>query len=429
MSHRIRFVRRRIGHVSIYEHHGSWWVYHRHQGKPIRRHVGESAAMAECEASLTNARLVAEAAGVPLKSMPSMAELGRHCVQAAIPSPSVSATAASSSMTVSNLRQAFLAHHEKVLHSSLATVSRYRAATAYLEAFAEKERTVDPAQVIVPRFIEFLRTTEISPNGHPNTAKRRLRDKGVIFVLECSRSVYHFGFRHGFIAKHTANPFTEMRIGALRVRDAKPIFVFDAEQELAFFQACNPWEFSIHFTIAKTGVRPGELSHALIEDTDLERGWLFVRGKAELGWSTKTSRERRVPLIPEVVSVVRQVISNRTAGPLFLQRRFRPDQLAISCSNRAELATLAKRRLGSAALKRGKLFHATRKRVSWRQSGATPVLFPLTGFAPRSFTLPTLPTCPPPAPKAGGIRSPPSCRKPTWICSCARRLLVIGPWQ
>jgi integrase len=166
--------------------------------------------------------------------------------------------------------------------------------------------TVDPMQVVVPRFIEFLRTVEVSPNGHSNTAKRRLRDKGVIYVLETCRSVYHFGLRHRFIPRHTNNPFTEMRIGALRVRDAKPVFVFDAEQELAFLRACNPWEFAIHFTIAKTGIRPGELSHALIEDADLELGWLYVRSKPELGWFTKTSRERRVPLVAEVIKVVRQ---------------------------------------------------------------------------------------------------------------------------
>jgi hypothetical protein len=51
--------------------------------------------------------------------------------------------------------------------------------------------------------------------------------------------------------------------------------------------------------------------HLLIEDVDLGEGWLHVRGKPELGWSVKTGRERRIPLIEESVRVLRQAIGDR----------------------------------------------------------------------------------------------------------------------
>ena len=70
----------------------------------------------------------------------------------------------------------------------------------------------------------------------------------------------------------------------MKIDDAEPIAVFNADTELAFFRACCDWAFPLHFTLAKTGLRVGELVHLLIEDLDLDGGWLHVRNKVELGW-------------------------------------------------------------------------------------------------------------------------------------------------
>jgi integrase len=48
-------------------------------------------------------------------------------------------------------------------------------------------------------------------------------------------------------------------------------------------------------------MRPGELCRLLIEEVDLDDGWIFIRNKAELGWRIKTGRERKIPLVPELV--------------------------------------------------------------------------------------------------------------------------------
>jgi hypothetical protein len=52
--------RRRIVRVSIFQHHGSWWLYHRAGGNPCRWLIGESLAKTGYEASLLNASLVHE---------------------------------------------------------------------------------------------------------------------------------------------------------------------------------------------------------------------------------------------------------------------------------------------------------------------------------------------------------------------------------
>ena len=107
----------------------------------------------------------------------------------------------------------------------------------------------------------------------------------------------------------------------MKIDDSKAIFVFDAATELEFFRRCSDWAFPIHFTLAKTGLRIGELVHLLIEDVDLAGGWLHVRNKVELGWRIKTGQERVVPLLPEAVEVVRRVIGTRLRGPVFLREK------------------------------------------------------------------------------------------------------------
>ena len=58
---RRRCIRRRIGRVSIYLHHGAWWVYYRENDKPIRRHVGPDERAAERIAAEVNSQLTSNA--------------------------------------------------------------------------------------------------------------------------------------------------------------------------------------------------------------------------------------------------------------------------------------------------------------------------------------------------------------------------------
>lgn len=120
-------------------------------------------------------------------------------------------------------------------------------------------------------------------------------------------------------------------------------FVFDAATELAFFQAASAWAFPIHFTLAKTGLRVGELTHLLIEEVDFEGGWLHVRNKTELGWRVKTGNERVVPLLPEVVAVLKSMIGRRKCGPVFVREKL-VGRAPVLVGDRRELAHVCEER-------------------------------------------------------------------------------------
>jgi integrase len=314
---RKRATRKRVGRVSYYHHHGSWYLYYREGTARVRRRIGPLETEAAQLAAEVNAQLSA----------------GSRSFLSFVP------------VTIGELRRSFLDDHDQVRHSSIATVRRYRTATLYLERFATtKAPGLKAHELRVEEFVRWLRSLEVAPNGHPNSPHRRLREKGIRFILETSRSLYRFAARHRNLPPYCENPFSDL--GSLKVHEdeAKPVSVFDEKTEKEFLEAADEWGFPVHFTLAKTGVRPGEAARLLIEDVDLERGWMHVRGKPELGWRVKTRRERAVPIVPELVHVLRATIGDRSAGPIFQRSRFGVAAGPFANRNREQMAVVCRER-------------------------------------------------------------------------------------
>lgn len=220
----------------------------------------------------------------------------------------------------------------------------------------------------------FLRSIQVAPDGHRNARRRALKDKGVRFILETCRSLCGYAAQKRHMPPYAENPFAGLGGKRFRVEDAKRIFVFDADSELAFFNAAEGWAFPIHFTLAKTGVRPGELIHLLIEDLDLDGGWMHVREKPELGWRIKTRRERSVPLVDELVAVLRRVIGGRSTGPVFLREKFDLSAGRLAIANREAMGWASGQRIDKVERQSGQPLSCDEKdkitiRV-WRDAGA-----------------------------------------------------------
>ena len=215
-----------------YFHHGSWWVYYLDGERQVRRRTGPDEEAAAVIAAQVNAQL-ATAAPTMFSFQP---------------------------LAVPELCQQFLDHHEHVLRSSVATIRRYRTALRHLENFAARNRGPVQAQDIdADRFIRYLRSIDVAPNGHKNSARRKLRDKGVLFILEICRNLYTYAAKKRHLPPYTENPFTTLAGSRFQIEDAKRIFVFGADTELAMFKAAGAWDFPIFFTLAKTGIRPGRV--------------------------------------------------------------------------------------------------------------------------------------------------------------------------
>ena len=150
-----------------------------------------------------------------------------------------------------------------------------------------------------------------------------MRDKGVVFVLGTCRALFNFAREQRHLPPYALNPFSTLAIDRMPIDDAKPIRPFTPEQELAFFEACDEWQFSVLFVLAFTGLRVGELTHLLI-DTDFSpsENLICVSNKPGLHWQVKTRNLREIPLLTEVQQAFRASAGDRRSGPVFVRRRF-----------------------------------------------------------------------------------------------------------
>lgn len=120
----------RVGKVTVYEHHGAWWLYYRDAGRTERRKVADNREEASQIAARVNSQL---ASNEP--TLLTFTPIG-----------------------VTDLRKQFLDYHEHVLHSSVGTLKRYRSATQHLEDFIRTLQKAPQAHELkVEAFASYLR--------------------------------------------------------------------------------------------------------------------------------------------------------------------------------------------------------------------------------------------------------------------------------
>lgn len=289
----------RVGRVTVYARGRVWYLCYWQEGRRYRPRVGSDRSAARKLAAQINAQLENEAPVV----------LGFEPI------------------AIEDLRGRWLEHHENVLRSSIATIRRYRAASEHLVNFVQNGAGIKLTSHFGPRhaedFIVHLRHVRVAPNGHPHSAKRGLRDKGVKFIAEVCRALFNYAAKRRHLPPYTEDPFGAVQIDRIPIEDAKPFVALTEQQEQEFFHLCDEWQLPVFAVLLLTGLRPGELTHLLLpDDLDLHEGWLHVRNKPDLGWRVKTRNERSVPLAAELAALLRPTVGERRTGPVFLQRRF-----------------------------------------------------------------------------------------------------------
>lgn len=230
-------------------------------------------------------------------------------------------------ISIPGLRERWLEHHEQVLRSSVPTIARYRTATDHLLRFVEQRPTRHASQfgtAHVEAFVRYLRGVQVSPNGHANSRRRPLMDKGIRYILETCQALFNFAAKRRHLPPYTENPFTVVDIDRVPIENCRSIVLMTPEQEVQFLDACDDYQLPIFATLMLTGLRPGELCHLMLpDDLDLEVGVLRVRNKPQLGWQVKTRSQREIPLLPELVAILQSHLGDRRAGPVFLRRKAR----------------------------------------------------------------------------------------------------------
>jgi hypothetical protein len=228
-----------VGEVKAYLRGKVWYLQYHENGLRRRPRVGPDRETARQLAAKTNAQLAS--GDVAVLSFEPVA--------------------------ITDLRQRWLDHHEHVRRSSIHTVARYRTATQHLMDFLCDVRPVRLASQFSPRdaeaFAAHLRSVEVAPNGHRNTAKQPLMDKGVKFILECCRSLFAFAAKRRHLSAYAENPFTQIEVDRVPVEEVRPIILFTPEQERKFIEACDEQQFPLFLTLMLGGQHGDALASLL----------------------------------------------------------------------------------------------------------------------------------------------------------------------
>jgi integrase len=229
----------RIGKVQAYRRGQIWYLCYHEHGPRHRPRVGPDKEATRQLAAQINAQL----------------EVGSPAALSFEP------------IAIADVRQRWLQHHDLVLRSSVQTIHRYRTATDHLLQFLQQRPLRHACQfhaAHAEEFVRYLRTIQVAPNGHPHSTKRPLMDKGICYILECCRTLFNYAAKRRHLPPYADNPFAALEIERIPVEHVRPIALFSAEQEKAFLEACDAWQFPLFLTLTLTGLRPGELTHLLL---------------------------------------------------------------------------------------------------------------------------------------------------------------------
>lgn len=294
---RSRYVKvARLGKVSIYRRGSSYWIYFRDKGRTIRKKIDGNLAVARATASQINVHL----------------EQGR------------SSPFSFQTKPISRVVNDFIEHCRVVRSLRIRSVQRYRAALDhFLEFINTKPHLNNIDQVkesTVEEFVHYLRRKKRVRSGEKTGPKEKYKTGGIVFILSTCRTMFNYARRCRLLSLYEENPFSNFPIEKMRSREPSSIECINGSQISDFFKACDDWQFPLLFILNLYDLRAGELVHLLISDIDLAGDRFFIKSKPFMLWYTKTSRERVLPIIPQVRPLFENLIGNRKEGFLFLSR-------------------------------------------------------------------------------------------------------------
>ncbi len=289
----------RIGPVTVYKRGETYYLYYRENRKSERRRVDGNLAVARATAAK-----VAAALG---ENRPSPLGFDRTSPQ--------------------QLTAGYLDFVTNVQKLAWRTQDRYRAALDRLREFCEASEVLAIDSIderTVEDFVRWLRGQTRTRNGAKKGKRAVYAVGGVKFILSTCRTAFNWAARRRMLPPYAENAFSRFPIDNLRDMEApdEGLPIFTAEQQKAFFAACNDWQRGIFQALVSYGMRVGEQTNLLIENVDLVAGTIQICSKPELHWRVKTARRRQLPLTRDMKTVFEQRIGDRQAGFVFMNEDF-----------------------------------------------------------------------------------------------------------
>ena len=147
----------------------------------------------------------------------------------------------------------------------------------------------------------------------PNRIGKTIAPKTVKEEISLLRNMLNRGLSYEFISSIPISRYPTVRVDNVRKR------VFEKEEYQRLLEECPLWLRRIVIMAHGTGMRQGEILKLRWSDVDLKTG--FVRLKASM---TKTDEARSVRLLPEVITMLREIPRTLHTQQVFLSATNKP---------------------------------------------------------------------------------------------------------
>ena len=147
----------------------------------------------------------------------------------------------------------------------------------------------------------------------PNRIGKTIAPKTVKEEISLLRNMLNRGLSYEFISSIPISRYPTVRVDNVRKR------VFEKEEYQRLLEECPLWLRRIVIMAHGTGMRQGEILKLQWSDVDLKTG--FVRLKASM---TKTDEARSVRLLPEVITMLREIPRTLHTQQVFLSATNKP---------------------------------------------------------------------------------------------------------
>ena len=147
----------------------------------------------------------------------------------------------------------------------------------------------------------------------PNRIGKTIAPKTVKEEISLLRNMLNRGLSYEFISSIPISRYPTVRVDNVRKR------IFEKEEYQRLLEECPLWLRRIVIMAHGTGMRQGEILKLQWSDVDLKTG--FVRLKASM---TKTDEARSVRLLPEVITMLREIPRTLHTQQVFLSATNKP---------------------------------------------------------------------------------------------------------
>ncbi|MCA9252016.1 MAG: hypothetical protein R3E58_02865 [Phycisphaerae bacterium] len=211
---------------------------------------------------------------------------------------------------------------------SPSTAHRYRSALGHYLTFLDSSATAGKHTQVgqVDRqfalaFATFLSNLMVSPNGHPNSSKQRLR--GQTFIVDTVRAMFEWAADHdrgNCLPEGFRNPFRKNAL-ARPSQPVDPLATLDVNMDMVveFVRLCDDYQRSLFVPILLYGLRASEPIFLFREHLDPD--WLRVVCLPELEYLTKGRRDKRFPMMTIITDLWNLDATSPGVGLLYQRRR------------------------------------------------------------------------------------------------------------